>query len=470
MAGSATVGINPLPTVNNVTGGGSYCAGGTGLHVMLSGSNSGVNYQLYNGGTAIGSTVSGTGAGIDFGAKTAAGTYYVIATNSSTTCTDTMSGNAVIAVKPLPNAYIVGIENDGYYCASDPTGVHIYLGGSDTGLTYDLYRGTTLVNSTTGTGAILDFGSELIAGTYMVVANDTATGGCVNSMTGSVIVTIMPLPIVHNVTGGGSFCPGATGVHIGLDASDLGIRYTIHRMGHPNDTSSIWGAGLPVDFGVYDTLGTYTITGMSHHLLTGCSNNMFGDAVVSLDTILTPTVLLRAYPGTGVGVWHIDSMHAFVSNGGPNPTYQWIINGHVIAGATNASFTHYQFFNNDSVSCIVTASGPCGGYQGSKYLIITLHDVGVQVITGQASDVKLIPNPNKGTFTVKGNIGTATDEEVTIEVTNMLGQVLYNNKVMVQNGNVDQHIQLDNNLANGMYILSLRSGGQNTVFHFVVQQ
>ena len=46
MTGNVTVSINPLPTAYNVTGGGAYCSGGTGIPVGLSNSQSGVNYQL----------------------------------------------------------------------------------------------------------------------------------------------------------------------------------------------------------------------------------------------------------------------------------------------------------------------------------------------------------------------------------------------------------------------------------------
>ena len=147
-----------------------------------------------------------------------------------------------------------------------------------------------------------------------------------------------------------------------------------------------------------------------------------------------------------------------------------MINGNVIAGATTSSFTNHEFFNNDSVACMVTASGPCGGLTTTKYVIIKLLAVGVTQVSSATSDVKLVPNPNKGTFSVKGNLGTTIDQEVSLEVTNMLGQVVYSSKTMTQNGNIDEHIQLGNNLPNGMYILDLRSGTEKTVFHFVIEQ
>jgi hypothetical protein len=74
-----------------------------------------------------------------------------------------------------------------------------------------------------------------------------------------------------------------------------------------------------------------------------------------------------------------------------------------------------------------------------------------------------MPNPNNGTFTVKGTLSMVSGE-ATIEVTNMLGQVVYRSKATVRNSNIEEHITLDNTLANGMYLLNVRSGDNSKVF------
>ncbi len=87
--------INTGPTQYTVTGGGTYCTDGIGLPVGLSGSQSGVSYQLLLNGTNSGSPVAGTGSVISFGNRTGAGTYTVLATNSG--CTDVpMTGSVTI--------------------------------------------------------------------------------------------------------------------------------------------------------------------------------------------------------------------------------------------------------------------------------------------------------------------------------------------------------------------------------------
>ena len=132
MTGSVTVVINPLPAVYSVTGGGGYCAG-PGLHVGLSGSIGGVTYQLYRGGSPVGSALSGTGAALDFGAFTTTGTYTVIATNTATGCVNNMYGSAVISTLAPPTAY--NVTGGGGFCTGG-SGLHVGLSGANTGVVY----------------------------------------------------------------------------------------------------------------------------------------------------------------------------------------------------------------------------------------------------------------------------------------------------------------------------------------------
>jgi hypothetical protein len=81
-----------------------------------------------------------------------------------------------------------------------------------------------------------------------------------------------------------------------------------------------------------------------------------------------------------------------------------------------------------------------------------------------------MPNPNNGGFVINGTLASAANEEVSIEVTDVLGQIVYTGKVMARNGEVNERIQLGNNIANGMYILNLHTATEVAAFHFVVKQ
>ncbi|HLP72987.1 MAG TPA: hypothetical protein VK155_08810, partial [Bacteroidales bacterium] len=116
-----------LPAVYSVTGGGAYCNGGPGLLIGLSNSEPGVNYQLYRDATTAGSALAGTGAALSFGNQTVAGTYTVVATSATTSCTQNMTGSATVTINPLPTAF--NVTGGGGYC-SGGTGVSVGLSGS----------------------------------------------------------------------------------------------------------------------------------------------------------------------------------------------------------------------------------------------------------------------------------------------------------------------------------------------------
>ena len=95
--------VNPPPAVFDVSGGGTRCISGPGFVISLSGSQMGVNYQLVNGVTNVGTPIAGagTGAAINFPPQSDAGTYTVVGVGPGG-CSTTMDGSAVIMVTPLP--------------------------------------------------------------------------------------------------------------------------------------------------------------------------------------------------------------------------------------------------------------------------------------------------------------------------------------------------------------------------------
>ncbi len=94
--------------VYNVTGGGSYCSGGNGMAVGLSGSQTGVGYQLYHGNTMVGTPINGTGSALSFGNQIATGSYTVIAKNNTTSCLKPMGGSATVDIYSGPSPGSIG--------------------------------------------------------------------------------------------------------------------------------------------------------------------------------------------------------------------------------------------------------------------------------------------------------------------------------------------------------------------------
>lgn len=71
------------PEVFTVEGGGGYCLNGEGVEITLSGSETGIDYELYLDGAQTGNIVAGTGSEISFGLVTDEGDYEVFASNTN---------------------------------------------------------------------------------------------------------------------------------------------------------------------------------------------------------------------------------------------------------------------------------------------------------------------------------------------------------------------------------------------------
>ena len=227
--------VNPLPLVYTVTGGGYYCAGDTGVHITLSGSTSGNKYQLYYGGIAIGTAISGTGLLLDFGLHTAAGTYKVVAKDAITACTNNMFDSATITINPVPLA-ITGFAN---VCA---------------GLTTNLSDATTAGTWSCSNTALATVGSTGVV-TGAVAGAPTITYTLSTGCMATTPVTVNPLPTA--ITGTTNVCAGST-----TALTDATISGT---WGSSNTSLATVGAGTGIVSGV--SAGNPNIT---YTLSTGC--------------------------------------------------------------------------------------------------------------------------------------------------------------------------------------------------------
>lgn len=196
------------------------------------------------------------------------------------------------------------------------------------------------------------------------------------------------------------------------------------------------------------------------------------NATITVLPITQPIGVITAVPGYIIAEGMYDTFTVnIVSGGGSAPTYQWYIDAIPQAGETNPVFITNNLINGDSVSCEVTNTDQCSGVSVFHSIKITIgNNVGVHELTQQGSSLLLIPNPNNGTFTIKGNAGITRDEEVSLEITNMLGQVIYRSNVRTKGGELDEKVMLGNDLAVGMYLLNIQSANVNKTFHFSLQK
>ncbi len=459
---TTSVNILPLPAVYTVMGGGGYCAGGTGLNIDLSMSDTGFHYQLYKGLTAIGSSMAGADSVLHFGLQTAAGSYTIVATNDTTSCNVNMSPVVNIVINPLPSVY--NVTGGGTICSGD--GIHVGLSGSDWGIKYQLYNGSGISGSPLlGTNTTLDYGLQTLAGTYTVAATDTMTK-CTNNMSGHATVIVNPLltPLVSiyepfNDT-------------VCKDKLDTFTAIPTYAGPSPFYQWSINGKKDGYNSPVYTATpqngDVITVTMISDTTcLAVVPGVATGEVTMEVEPVYIPEVKIYASKGVVIAKGTIDTLTAVVTNAGPSPRYIWLKNGTVISGVTSSAYSS-TFNNKDSITCVVFGTGRCSQFTPSFNSVIILTTAGIEVLHS-VLELSVLPNPSKGAFNIKGTLGTINDQEVFLEVTNMLGQVIYNDKVISHDGEIAQQVNLGNNIASGMYLLNVRSGDEHKVFRIVVE-
>ena len=459
-----TITVNPLPSVFTVYGGGSYCQGGNGVPIGLNGSNVGISYLLFYGSSATG-YLAGTGDTLHFGLLTVPGVYSVQATGSTTGCSIGMLSTVTVNVTPTVN----------------PT-VAIHVSPADT-----MCPGTTVTLTATSAP------TSTVTPTYVWYVNGTAVST-------SAAYSFMPAngDLVKVAINSGAVCifPTTATDTLRLHVLQNG-NPTVHITVNPGDTvcqyasalftaTSTFGGLSPVYTWLVNSLPAGTGPEFSYVPNTGdqvsckitsdylcASIDTAHSNVITMDVVpmIIPHIDIIAHPGLTVVEDSTELLTTVVTGAGPDPTYVWKINGVPVPGATNSSYSSNSFHNYDSVTCIVTSSGYCEGISTFDWVYITIIPTGVgSVQYVGVSNIMLIPNPNTGAFNIKGSLATTTDEDLAIEVTDMLGQVIYKKQIRSDNGKVNQQIDLGNNLANGMYILNISGGNENKSFHFVVER
>ena len=256
--------INPLPASYRVMGGGAYCIGDAGPSVGLSGSQTGVSYQLLRGGSLTGMALPGTGTSLSFGPQPATGTYTVQATNPSSGCSQLMSSSVVVVTNPPPTVSI------------SPSATAICAGqqGLLTASGADGYQWTTAQT----TASI----SVSVAGTYSVTG--TTTAGCSATATASLTVNPLPTPTIQGLVS--SLCQEAAPVILTGTGTPTGGRFTID--GTPATTLN------PASLSVGPHTVVYSFTNTS-----GCSNTASQPVTVK-PTPAAPQIVTQSgqlYPG-----------------------------------------------------------------------------------------------------------------------------------------------------------------------------
>jgi hypothetical protein len=249
--------------------------------------------------------------------------------------------------------------------------------------------------------------------TYTVTGT---TAGCTG--TANVTVNVNTTPTVNaNSTATGTVCPGTMVTLTGGGA-----------------TTYTWTGGVTdaTPFAA-STTTSYTVTGTT----AGCSNT--ANVTVNVYTVATPTVSLAGNDLTSTTA----------------TSYQWLLNGSPIGGATNQMHTatvsgNYSVEVTDANGCTATSS------------VQAVNVIGLKSATSTAS-IKVYPNPSKGEFNV--SIALDKNNAYTIEVKNVLGQTVFAENV---NNATEFKKAFDMSEKAGLYFVVVKDNAGKSSVHKVI--
>lgn len=141
----------------------------------------------------------------------------------------------------------------------------------------------------------------------------------------------------------------------------------------------------------------------------------------------------------------------------PGSNYQWFLNGDLIPVATDLSYEAIQ-----SGNYYVQYVGPNGCPTTTTTLEFTVQ-TGVEEL-GVFDALDVYPNPGSGFITVRGQLPSA--ENVSIEVTNMLGQALMPTVQISKTINFNQSVDISQ-FAKGVYFLRIQAADSRVVVRYI---
>jgi hypothetical protein len=366
------------------------------------------------------------------------GWYYVSASLSSCQTKDSVYVN----VNPLPALPSAG--SNSLVCEGDS----LLLTATDVtaGVVFSWY-GPANFNSLSQNPFIANV-SAANAGQYTVNA---FLNGCIAGT--SINVTISPAPSLPSVSSNSPLCAGNT-LYLNATSTTSGVTfYWIGPNGFIDSTQNPEVSNVPMsDSGEYKI---YSRSGL-------CYSDTNGTVVI-VNPVVMPSVSISTIPAV-ITIGSPIQFIANITNGGPFPGIQWRRNGVDIPGAT-VNNCYITLAQGDVISVFVQSDAPCPLPDSIVSGGVTVGVNNLQFVTGS---LQAYPNPCNGnlflSFIEEG--GTIQDGAVSIEVLNLLGQVVYNTSAKIEKGKLERTIDI--NAADGTYMLRVVNEAGNSFSQQIV--
>jgi gliding motility-associated-like protein len=200
-------------------------------------------------------------------------TYTLVDVTDSNNCTASANGNIIIVVNPLPTVTMSGSTSicDGQSTALDFN----FTGTGPYNINYDI--------NSTNTSAVLSNNIDSIVvspsatTTYNLI--NVTDAYCSNTASGTVIITVNPLPSA-TISGGGIICADGSTAQIDIIANGSAPFNVVYSDGFNN--VALNGTSSPYNFQT-NTAGAYTLNSITD--VNGCAGNVSGVAIVVVNPL-----------------------------------------------------------------------------------------------------------------------------------------------------------------------------------------
>jgi hypothetical protein len=182
-------------------------------------------------------------------------------------------------------------------------------------------------------------------------------------------------------------------------------------------------------------------------------------ATHGISVIAKPNANITAPNGTSLCA----SVKLKASYGG-GYSWQWYLDGSPIPGAND-----YLYFPTvaGSYACRVTNASGCS--RNTPAIAVTACKEG-ELVDGVITETfDIYPNPTIGEFVIDMTLNT-TATSADMQLLNIMGEIVYNNSVSVNNGSIIESIQLNDNVPSGMYIVKVVVDGTEYTKQLVLQK
>ncbi|WP_027003730.1 M43 family zinc metalloprotease [Hugenholtzia roseola] len=283
LSNAIAVTVNPLPNALTIVANPASVVSGNASAIEVPTSQNGVSYQLQNvtaGNTNVGAPQNGNGGTLTFptGALTANTDFRVVATNTTTTCSQTLNTVTVTVTGGCTLAPNITAGGATTFCQG---GNVVLTATPATGVTYQWRRHNIDI-----AGATAQTYSADQSGDYTVYVEENGNPSC-NAVSNTIAVTVNPLPNDIAIAANPASVPINTGSNIEVANSENGVSYQLQNVtaGNTNVGAPQNGNGGLLTFPT-GNLGTSTeFRIIATNTTTTCSRTLTATANISVGDI-----------------------------------------------------------------------------------------------------------------------------------------------------------------------------------------